>query len=142
MCIASFAKTFYLFKGEHNDYIFTAVVLGIFIFSVFLTYYGYKNYILIEAVNPPFIELYASRPNMEAVEDFIIEMHKRTKQYLIKKYAERDMNVPLESQLETLSILKNRSIINNEEYDELTVHLTRPKNNPIGFGTLNRINLF
>ena len=135
MFFASAAKTYYFIIGEHDDVIFTLVVQSIFVFTSFMTYYGYKDYVLIEAVNPPFIEFYAKRPNEETVENFINELQNRTKTYLIRKYAERDNNISLESQLETVSILKNRNIINEVEYEELTNKLTKPKNNPIGFGS-------
>jgi hypothetical protein len=134
MFFASTAKAYYFVVGEHNDLIFTLIVLAIFIVSALFAYYGYKDYVLIDAVNPPFIEFYAKRPDEDTVEKFIIELQKKTKNFLIKKYAERDNNIAIETQLETISILKNRNIIDETEYVELTNKLTKPKNNPIGFG--------
>ena len=135
MFFASAAKTYYFIVGEHDDLIFTLIVLSIFVLAFFMAYYGYKDYVLIEAVNPPFVEFYSKRPNEEIVEKFINELQIRTKNFLIKKYAERDNNIALETQLETISILKNRNIIDEKEYEELTNKFTRPKNNPIGFGS-------
>lgn len=134
MSAASLAKVYYLFKGDHTDYIFTLVVVCISILLFFVTYYLSKESILLESVNPPFIEFYSKRPDEHTVEDFIHELQLTTKNYLIKKYAERDLNIPVESQLETISLLKNRNIINEKEYEELTNRLTKPNHNPIGFG--------
>jgi hypothetical protein len=133
MFFASAAKTYYFIIGEHDDTIFTIIVIGIFIFSFFMAFYGFRNYVLIEAMNPPFIEFYAKRPDKDTVEKFLTELQTRTKNFLIKKYAERDFNISLEAQLETLSQLKNRDIIDEREYEDLTNKLIKPKN-PIGFG--------
>ena len=135
MFFAAGSKIYFLLIGDHEDYIFTLVVLAIFIFSFFVAYYGHKDYILIEAVNPPFIEFYAKRPDKTTVENFIKALQLKTKEFLIKKYAERDNNISIESQLETVNILKNRNIISEAEYHELTNKLTKVKNKPIGFGS-------
>jgi hypothetical protein len=135
MFFASTAKTYYFIIGEHDDLVFTLIVLAIFAVSGLFAYHGYKDYVLIEAINPPFIEFYSKRPDKDTVENFISELQRRTKNFLIKKYAERDNNIALETQLETISILKNRNIIDEKEYEELTNKLTKPKNNPIGFGS-------
>lgn len=135
MFLSSAAKTYYFIVGEHTDLVFTLIVLTIFVVVSLFAYYGYKDCVLIESVNPPFIEFYSKRPDKVSVESFITEVQRRTKSFLVKKYAERDNNIPLETQLETISILKNRNIIDEKEYEELTNKLTRPKNNPIGFGS-------
>ncbi len=132
LCAAS-AKTYYFITGEHDDLIFTLIVLGIFLATSLFTYHSFKDIILIEASNPQFIEFYSGRPNKETVENFLSELHSRSKQFLIKKYAERDFNLPLETQLEMISLLRNRDVIDQKEYQELTNKLSGPKSNPIGF---------
>lgn len=133
MFFSSTAKTYYYFTGEHDDLIFTLIVLTIFVGAFFSAYYGHRDYILIESASPPYIEFYSKRPNEEVVYEFINELQKRTKEFLIKKYAERDVNVPIESQLETITVLKNRNIIDQYEYEELTNKLKKHNSNPIGF---------
>ena len=135
MLFASFAKTYYFIIGEHDDLIFTLIVLAIFGLTLFMVYFGYRDMVLVEAVNPPFLEFYAKRPSKGEVEKFLSELQLRTKTYLIKKYGERDHNIPVESQLEALNVLKNRNIISEQEYQELTNELTKPKSRSIGFGS-------
>ena len=137
MFFAAGAKIYFLLKGDHTDYIFTAVVIGVFFLSCLIAYNGNRKSILIDALHPPFIEFYAGRPDRESVEKFITELRLRTKTFLIKKYAERDRNIPIETQLEAINVLKNRNIITQSEYIELINNLTKPNSNPIGFGANN-----
>ncbi|MEO5570928.1 MAG: hypothetical protein ABIT08_08800 [Bacteroidia bacterium] len=131
--IVLISKIYFLATEQHNDYTVTLVILFGFLFVLLLTYLGYKDIVLIEAQNPSFIEFFANRPSKEVVEKFISELKSRTKGYLINKYAERDSKISIENQLHKINWLKDRNVIDEKEYEELTNKLIKPDIKSIGF---------
>jgi hypothetical protein len=78
------------------------------------------------------LELPFNESNEKQVREFTDLIISRTKEYLISKYAKVDKDMPLESQYEKISSLKDRDILSEEEFNRLKKILL-DKDKKIGF---------
>ena len=74
------------------------------------------------------------KPNPEIVNEFIALLQKRIKEFLKSKYGTIDRDLPLEPQLNNYTWLKNRNIINEEEFNTLKNKLLKKESDfKVGF---------
>jgi hypothetical protein len=119
MLAASGAKAYYLFAGEHDDYVFTIVVLGIFLISCLMTYYAYNELSVIECTTHADIRFYTKRPDEQTVDNFILALQTKTKAFLVRKYAELDATASERERLDLIDLLRRRKFITETEYEGL-----------------------
>jgi hypothetical protein len=82
------------------------------------------------------ISIEADIPDSNSVEEFVELLKTTIKNYLIKKYAPLDKDLPIEGQLNSLVWLKNNNYLNDDEFKEYKEKLLRCKNDSkIGFGS-------
>jgi hypothetical protein len=80
------------------------------------------------------ITLYFNRHTKSKVIDYSDEIILSVKKYLRNKYSKFDRNMPLETQFDNLTFLRDREIITEKEYDAFKAYLLGNEKNSIGFG--------
>ena len=117
-------------------------LLGVAIFlffvalvSAFLTYVKSKNVTLIPTAKNGYIEVLKNKPSQSQFDNFIMELSNRIASFLRTKYANIDLDLPIEPQLLNLAWLKDREVISQEEFEKLKSDLTNKGrgDNPVGF---------
>lgn len=119
-----------------NDITWSALAL-IFILvliSAFIAFANAKRLILIPTANNGLIEVFDGRPNADATDQFVFNLTVNISAYLKAKYASIDPQLPIENQLANLMWLKEREVIDDQEFEGLKNQLFNPQGNPIGFG--------
>jgi len=79
------------------------------------------------------IDLYDNKPSEIELNEFLIELKFRTNNFLKKKYATIDKDLPTDRQLETITWLRQRNILDETEYESLKQQLVGGKNEVKGF---------
>ena len=78
------------------------------------------------------LELPFNKTNENEVREFTDLVIKKTKEYLIAKYAQIDKDLPFDSQIERIGSLKDRDIISDDEFKRLKKILL-DKDKKVGF---------
>ena len=103
---------------------------------------SYKNNINLFLSNGTYIPFFAHSPSQDEVETFLEVFKKIQKEYLLNRYAKRDLMQSNEKMFEQIIWLKDINVIDDQEFEELK-NMFLPDNsvrNPIGFIFKNSIN--
>lgn len=94
-----------------------------------------KKQILIPTVSNGFVQIFDGKPTAEATETFLADLTQHVNAYLKKKYAKVDKSLPIKPQLNYLMWLKEREVLNEEEFETLKNTLIGQPipTTPIGF---------
>ena len=104
-----------------------------FVFT-FLVIVTRKKSITISTYIGEQIELFFTKTNRENVQEFATNIIKASNSFLLKKYGKVDKALPIDSQLNELKFLRDREVIDEEQFDNLKSQLlSRDNSNSIGF---------
>jgi len=103
-----------------------------FVFTL-LAYLKSNKLIFIPTENEGLIEFFEARPDKHTVNLFLDNLSKNITSFLKKKYATLDKDLPVDHQLSNLILLKEKDILNEEEFNTLKNELLKSGKNPIGF---------
>jgi hypothetical protein len=103
-------------KGLFGTMFFLFLTLA-FLFSAIIT--KKQIVILTNLYDQPNLQMPFKNSNEKDVREFADLIIKKTKEYLISKYAKVDKDLPRESQFEKIISLKDRNIISEQEFDRL-----------------------
>jgi hypothetical protein len=113
----------------------TSIFLFITLILVILTFTSWKRSIIIpNTYGENSLILPFNDSNEKEVREFADLIIKKTKDFLIAKYAQVDKDLPRDSQFEKIMSLKDRDIISEEEFNKLkNILLDKDKDKKIGF---------
>ena len=121
-------------EGELIKDTFLVPVLGqLSVVGIVLLWLTRTDNIYIPTERGNFLILYANSPSKKKTNEFIKILKSKAKEGVLKKYAEQNRTdmTPL------LSFIKERGMIDNEEYKELLEKYKRNENQKIGFNKNN-----
>jgi hypothetical protein len=128
----------FIFRIIGNSTLSWDAIIVLFVFTALsglIAYINTKKQILLPTSNNGLLEIYDGRPSKEISEKFIFDLTSKSNIYLKNKYGKIDRDLPVEPQLANLVWLKEREILNNDEFEDLKNNLLGKRNNinPIGF---------
>jgi hypothetical protein len=102
--------------------------------TVIIAFATILKIITIDCYDSDKIELYFKKNNKESVVQFANQIINSSNSYLYNKYSKIDKALPVESQLINLEFLRNKEIINEEDFETLKNQLLgRENKSSIGF---------
>jgi heme/copper-type cytochrome/quinol oxidase subunit 4 len=107
-----------------KGHIAATIIFGVFAVVALVT--TPKNSLYLSSAHRQ-IEFYRDKPNNEAVDAFVKEVIDNCNEYLRMKYAKVDPDLPVEPQLNSLTWMKNRNLITDEEFEQFKSTLLRRK---------------
>lgn len=104
-------------------------------FIVFLitTLLSRRRLLYIPTYSSGVIELYDNNPSYVDIQEFLKELKSRTNNFLKRKYGAIDKDLPTDGQLEVLSWLRQRNVLDESEFDLLKQQLIGSKPEVKGF---------
>jgi len=114
------------------------VFVTFFLISLGLAVLGFilrKKFISITTFTDGNLDLHFTNRNEMEVRNFADDLIRSANEYMIKKFSEVDKDLPIENQLNNISYLKSKDLIDDKKFEELKNILLgrRPDEKSIGF---------
>lgn len=114
-----------------------SVIIVTFCFALFgglITYVNWKREIIIPLYSSGALVIFERIPNKDEVDQFIVDLMRKINSYLTEKYAKIDHDLPSDGQLNNFIYLRERKVIDDDEFQKLKESLLKGKSqSEIGF---------
>jgi hypothetical protein len=106
-------------KEPFKQQLFWLFALLLFSIMTVAAYYNRNKDVIYLTGGQKVLELLASRPDIQTVNEFIESIHKTMRQHFKRKFTKFDPDIPYEFRLNQLKWLKEIKALSDEEYNEL-----------------------